>query len=108
MLSERERRLLEALERETCAADPRFARKLAKGEPWAGWRTAARCMMTVPALLVATGLGIACCALHLSSLGLLFLGWAVVGAVTWLRRRSRHQPGRAIRAHGPGRSAGWP
>jgi Protein of unknown function (DUF3040) len=108
MLSERERRLLEALEQQMSAADPRFARNLENWGSWARWRTAARYMITVPVLVLATGLGFACCALHLSSLGLLFLIWAVVGTVVWRRRKSRGDEARTTRPHGTGRSAGWP
>ncbi len=81
MLSERERRLLEALERQVSAEDPGLARMLAGRDPSTRWRTIGRRMTAVPALVVVMALGISGFALHLSALGLLFLAWVAIGAL---------------------------
>ncbi len=86
MLSERERRLLAMLERHASAEDPRLARMLAFRGPWWRWRTAGRYMISTPGLVLAAVLGFTGSALQLSSLGLLFIMWAVVGTLVRLVR----------------------
>jgi Protein of unknown function (DUF3040) len=89
MINERESRILEALERQTSAEDPAFAEWLAGVDPWARWRSAWRAAMAVPVLLLVAVLSVTAFALNVSSLGVSFLIWALVGAATW-RARSRH------------------
>lgn len=108
MLSEHDRRILEALERRTGAEDPALARLLAAGpQRWKRSRRLGRRMVTTPALVLAVALGITACALHVSALGCLFFLWALSGIV--LRHRA---PGTSTRRAsrrplGPGKRAGW-
>lgn len=108
MLNERERRLLEALERQVSAEDPSFAHRLACCDPWTRWRAVGRWMRGVPALILAVTLAIAALALQLSSLGVLFLGWALIGAIARhviASRRDAGPTGSATGHHGD--RAGW-
>jgi hypothetical protein len=98
MLSERERRLLEALGRQVSVEDPRLARLLTGPERQPFWRVAGRRSITTPALLLALVLAVTAASLHLSSLGWLFLLWAAAGAAmrTAVSRgphRPDHHPG---------------
>lgn len=89
MINDRERRMLAELERRTSAEDPEFALRLAGADPWARWRWSWRVGTSVAALLLVVVLAVASFALHISSLGLAFLVWALVGAVRWLVRAKR-------------------
>jgi hypothetical protein len=86
MINDREHRILEDLERRMAAEDPGFAERLRGLDPWARWRRAWRFGVSVPVVLLATVLAVVGFSLHVSSLGLLFLGWALVGAMRWLVR----------------------
>ena len=86
MINDREHRILEDLERRLAADDPAFALRLGGFDPWARWRRAWRFGVSVPVLLVVCVLAIVAFALHVSAIGGLFLGWAVVGGVRWLSK----------------------
>jgi len=108
MLSEHDRRILDALERRTGAEEPALARLLAAGPVRrTRWRRLGRRLITTPALVLAVILGISACSLHVSALGFLFFLWAISGIV--LRHRvPRNDAGRASRGSpGAGHHAGW-
>jgi hypothetical protein len=86
MINEREHRILEDLERRMTAEDPGFAQRLGGLDPWARWRRAWQFAVQVPVVLLVVVLSVVAFALHVSSLGLLFLVWALVGGVRWLFR----------------------
>jgi DUF3040 family protein len=83
MLNERDDRVLRDLEHWTNIEDPAFARRLGRADPWARWRSAWRHGTRVPVALVVAAVALAAFALHVSSLGLLFLAWALTGMVRW-------------------------
>lgn len=84
MINERERRVLEELERRMRAEDPGFAQRLGGRDAWARWRSTWRIGTSMPLVLLAAVLSVAAFVLHLSALGLPLLLWAVVGALRWL------------------------
>ena len=85
MLNERDDRVLRDLERWTSIEDPAFARRLGGGaDPWTRWRSAWCLGTRVPVALLVAALALASFALHVSSLGLLFLVWALTGLVRCL------------------------
>ena len=86
MINERERRILEDLERRMAAEDPGFADRLGGLDPWARWRYVWRFAVRVPVVLLAVVLSVVAFSLHVSALGVVFLGWALVGCVWWLVR----------------------
>ena len=86
MINEREHRILEDLERRMTAEDPDLALQLSGRDAWARWRTAWHRGMRVPVLLLVVLLSLTGFALHISSLGLVFLLWALVGGMRWLVR----------------------
>jgi hypothetical protein len=86
MINDREHRILEDLERRMAADDPGFALRLAGFDPWARWRRAWRFGVSAPVLLVVSVLSIVAFALHVSSLGMAFLVWTLIGGVRWLSR----------------------
>jgi|SRR4051794_16956159 hypothetical protein len=89
MINERENRILEALERQLSATDPALAERLAGNDPWARWRSAWRVAMSVPVLLLVAVLAVTAFELNVSSLGVSFLLWSLVGAGTWGARTTR-------------------
>jgi Protein of unknown function (DUF3040) len=108
MLSERDRRILDALERRTGAEDPGLARLLAAGpQRWTRWRRLGRRLITTPALILAVILGITACSLHVSALGMLFFLWALAGIVA-RHRVPGHDMARMSRGSpDQGHRAGW-
>lgn len=90
MINEREYRILEELERRMRAEDPAFVLRLSGGRPQSRLRAAWRIGTGVPVLLVVVALSLVGFALHVSSLGLVFLLWALVGGL-WRRVRRRHR-----------------
>lgn len=92
MINERERRILEDLERRMAAEDPGFATRLGGLDPWARWRRIGNAGVSAPVVLVAAVLAIVAFALHVSALGALFTAWALVGAVRWLLRTDPDGP----------------
>jgi len=97
MINDREHRILEDLERRTAADDPGFALRLAGFDPWARWRRAWRFGVSVPVVLVVGLLAMVALVLQVSSLGALFLVWALVGGFRWLARAKRVQPRTTLR-----------
>jgi hypothetical protein len=97
MINDREHRILEDLERRTAADDPGFALRLAGFDPWARWRRAWRFGVSVPVVLVVGLLAMVALVLQVSSLGVLFLVWALVGGFRWLARAKRVQPRTTLR-----------
>ena len=85
------------LERWTSIEDPAFARRLGGGaDPWTRWRSAWCLGTRVPVALLVAALALASFALHVSSLGLLFLVWALTGrrgAWSWPETRLAPLPG---------------
>ncbi len=108
MLSERERRILDGLERRMGAEDPRLARLLAVGpDRRRRWRTVGRHLITTPALILAVLLGITGCALHLSALGMLFFLWVAGGVMARLLHAGDEEAGGTSRgSRNPGHRAG--
>ncbi len=112
MISERDRRILEALEQQTLREDPGFARRLGRGGSPGRWSKAGRRATFVPVLVLAAVLAITAFVLNLSAFGLLFLGWAVVGSAVRIARhvqRTREWEGNGGRDNGvdpTGRRAG--
>lgn len=90
MINERERRVLEELERRMKAEDPAFAHRLGGGDPWGLWRSAWRTGTSVPVVLLAAVLSAVAFVLQLSALGAPLLVWALVGAGRWLVVAQRH------------------
>jgi hypothetical protein len=84
MINERERRMLEDLERRTRAEDPAFAQRLGGRDTWGRWHSAWRTGTSVPVALLAVALSVVAFVLQLSALGVPLLVWAMVGAVRWL------------------------
>jgi Protein of unknown function (DUF3040) len=84
MINDREQRILEDLERRMAAEDPGFARRLAGVDPWARWRRAWRYAVSVPVVLLVGLLAVVAFTLQVSSLGVLFLAWALAGGLRWL------------------------
>ena len=97
MINDREHRILEDLERRMAADDPGFALRLAGVDPWARWRRAWRFGVSVPVVLVVGLLAVVAFVLQVSSLGVLFLVWALVGGLRWLARAERGQPRTTLR-----------
>jgi hypothetical protein len=97
MINDREHRILEDLERRMAAEDPGFARRLTGVDPWARWRRAWRFGVSVPVVLVVGLLAVVAFALQVSSLGVLFLVWALVGGFRWLARAKHVQPRTTLR-----------
>jgi hypothetical protein len=96
MINERERRLLQEMARRTSAEDPAFARRLTRSLPspdddeWERWRSAWRAGTRMSILLLLVPLSLASFAMNVSSVGLLFLVWALTVAARWLH--SKGQP----------------
>ena len=84
MINEREHRILEDLERRMTAEDPVLALRLSGSDEWARWRSAWRRGMSVPVLLLVVMLAATGFGLQISSLGVVFLLWALVGGMRWL------------------------
>ena len=89
MINEREHRILEDLERRMTAEDPAFAARLSGKESPKRTQYAWRKCMSVPVLLLVVALSVTGFALGISSLGAMFLVWALVGGVVWHLRTSR-------------------
>jgi Protein of unknown function (DUF3040) len=89
MINERDRRILEALEQRTFREDPGFARRLGGGGSPGRWSSAGRRATSVPVLVLAAALAIMAFVLNLGALGLLFLGWALVGSAVRIDRHVR-------------------
>jgi Protein of unknown function (DUF3040) len=92
MINDREHRILEDLERRMTAEDPGFAQRLTGFDPWARWRTVWRRGMSVPVVLLVAVLAVVAFAIQVSSLGALFLVWALAGGFRWLSRVRRVMP----------------
>ncbi|MDT7578115.1 MAG: hypothetical protein QOH17_4448 [Pseudonocardiales bacterium] len=86
MINERERRLLQEMALQTSVEDPAFAQRLTSVDPlppadedvWKHWRQAWRAMTRLRVLLVLLPLAVVSFALHVSSVGLLLLVWALI------------------------------
>jgi lysylphosphatidylglycerol synthetase-like protein (DUF2156 family) len=89
MINEQEHRILADLERRMTAEDPGLALRLSGRDEWARWRSAWRWGMSVPILLLVIALSVTGFGLHISSLGVLFLLWALVGGMRRLVRVHR-------------------
>jgi len=97
MINDRERRILEDLERRMAADDPGFARRLTGLDPWARWRRAWRFGVSAPVVLLVAVLAVVAFALQVSSLGALFLVWALAGGFRWLSRARSVMPRTTLR-----------
>ena len=97
MINDREHRILEDLERRMAAEDPGFALRLAGLDPWARWRRAWRFEVSVPVVLVVGLLAVVAFVLQVSSLGVLFLVWALAGGFRWLGWAKGVQPRTTLR-----------
>ena len=86
MINEDERRILDAMERHECAADPRFAQRLGAANSWERWASAWRRLTTWLVLVLAVVAAIGAFAMHVSAVGLLLLAWVGVAVATRLFR----------------------
>jgi hypothetical protein len=99
MINERERRLLQEMALQTSVEDPAFAQRLTAVDPlppededvWKNWRRAWGAMTRLRVLLVLLPLAVVSFALHVSSVGLLLLVWALTIVV---RRQVRAKAAR--------------
>ena len=86
MINEYERRILDAVERHECAADPRFAHRLAAANSCKQWASAWWRLTAWPGLVLAVIVTLGTFALHVGSVGLLLTTWVSMAMAMWLIR----------------------
>jgi hypothetical protein len=105
MINEYERRILDAMERHECAADPRFAQRLVAANSWERWASAWRRLTTRPVLVLAVVVAIGAFALHVSAIGLLLTAWVSVAMAMRLIRSAWRGDANADGREGPRNAA---
>jgi hypothetical protein len=107
MINEYERRILDAVERHECAADPRFAHRLAAASSWERWASAWRRLTTWPVLVLVLAVVVAfgAFALHVSAVGLLLTAWVSVAMAMRLIRSVWRGDAKADGREGPRNAA---
>ena len=105
MINEYEQRILDAMERHECAADPRFAQRLAAANSWQRWVSAWRRLTTLPVLVLAVVVAFGAFALHVSAVGLLLTAWVSVAMATRLIRSAWRPDAQADGREGPRNAA---
>jgi hypothetical protein len=103
MINEYERRILDAVERHECPADPRFAHRRAAASSWERWASAWRRLTTWLVLAVVVAFG--AFALHVSAVGLLLTAWVSVAMAMRLIRSVWRGDAKADGREGPRNAA---